>query len=84
VLDHILSRDVLTVAGDSAVCENELLLYVYMVRLFQPRANMDTAWPIASTFGREVTEYVDENCRHGQEEADRTGHMANFVTLLNP
>jgi len=80
---HLIEGRV-TVAGGSAVCENELLLCVYMVRLFQPKANMGTAWPIASTFGREVTEYVDENCRHGQEEVDRTGHMANFVTLLKP
>jgi hypothetical protein len=62
-----------TAAGGRTVCENELLLCVYMMRLFQPTANMDTAWPIASTFGREVTEYVDENCRDGQEEVDRTG-----------
>jgi hypothetical protein len=64
-----------TAAGGRTVCENELRLCVYMMRPFQPRANMDTAWPITPTVGREVTEYVDENCRDGQEEVDRTGHM---------
>jgi hypothetical protein len=29
-------------------------------------------------------EYVDENSRDGQEEVDRTGHLAAFVTLLKP
>jgi hypothetical protein len=73
-----------TVAGGNAVCENKLLFCVFMTRLFQPRANLDTTWPIASTFAREVTECVDGNYRHGQEEVDRTGHMANFVTVLKP
>jgi hypothetical protein len=43
-----------------------------------------TAWPICSTVGREVMEYVDENSGDGQEEVDRTGHLATFVTLLKP
>jgi hypothetical protein len=55
-----------------------------MMHLFQPRVNMDTAWQIATTVGREVTEYVDKNCPDGQEEVDRTCHMASFVTLLKP
>lgn len=74
----------MTAAGGRTVYENELLLCVYMMRLFQPRANMDTAWPIASTVGGEVTEYICENCRDGRKEVDRTGHMASFVTLLKP
>lgn len=83
VVSHFIEGRV-TAAGGGTVCESELLLCVCMMRLFQPRAIMDTAWPIASTVGREVAEYVDENCRDGQEEVNRTGHMANFVTLLKP
>lgn len=73
-----------TTSGGRTICENELLLCVCMMRLFQPRANVDTAWPITSTVGRDVAEYVDENCRDGQEEVNRTGHMASFVTQLKP
>jgi len=83
VLPHFIEGR-MTAAGGRTVCENELLHSVCMMRLFQPRAIMDTAWPIASTVGREVAVYVDENCRDGQEEVDRTGHVANFFTLLKP
>ena len=81
----------MTAAGGRTLCENELLLCVYMMRLFPPRANMDTEWLIASTVDREVTEYVVENCRDGHVTGpvhfflmDRTGHMASFVTQLKP